>query len=306
MPIPTFCPLCNACSSSQSVVTNHVYGSVKKSYRAFFHCNECDVRYQFPRLTPEEENRFYVAEFEAYMDGRAGVSGGWHSAESHIIANENTRMRRMIYLEPHLGKGSRILEIGCSSGFMIHPLIEAGHDCVGVEPSGVFSDFLKKKGLVVYPDIQKLRKERSLKKFDLILHFFVLEHIQEPLTFLREQLGILKKGGKLIFEIPNAADPLYSIFDIAEFERFYWSVAHPWYFSEASLKYLLSHLGCEYEVFREQRYDLSNHLIWARDGRPGGMGRFDEHFGDELNQMYKKRLIETGNCDTLVAVLTKT
>ena len=86
----------------------------------------------------------------------------------------------------------------------------------------------------------------------------------------------------MIFEVPNAADPLYSIYDIPAFERFYWSVAHAWYFSRASLEHLLTSLGVTFEIMGDQRYDLSNHMVWARDGRPGGMGRFSHLLGQEI------------------------
>ena len=142
-------------------------------------------------------------------------------------------------------------------------------------------------------------------RFDVILHFFVLEHIADPVAFLEAQLALLKPGGKIIFEIPNAADPLYSVYDIPAFERFYWSVAHPWYFSEPSLHYLLNQLGRPYEILRDQRYDLSNHMVWARDGRPGGMGRFTKALGEEFEESYKQALIRIGKCDTLVGVISK-
>ncbi|GBL32934.1 ubiquinone biosynthesis O-methyltransferase [Methylophilaceae bacterium] len=208
------------------------------------------------------------------MAGRAGSAGGWQKAEEHIVANELTRQRRMKYIERHLRAGASILEVGCSSGFMLLPLSESGYSCAGVEPSGVFSEFVKSKGLTVYDSLDNLIKSGPNELFDLILHFFVLEHIADPVEFLKMQLSLLKPGGKIIFEIPNAADPLYSVYDIPAFERFYWSVAHPWYFNEVSTQHLLKKLGLPYEVIREQRYDFSNHMVWARDGKPGGMGRF--------------------------------
>lgn len=304
MALPKCCPLCRAGIALQSVVTTHVYG-MKKSRAAFFHCESCDVRYQYPGLTPEEESRFYAAEFEGFMASRAGAMGGWQKSEDHVAANEATRIRRMAYLEPLLGRQSDLLEVGCSSGFMLYPLVEAGHKCTGVEPSGVFSEYVKQRGLPVYGSVDQLRESEPDSRFDVILHFFVLEHITEPLAFLWEQLELLKPGGKIIFEIPNAAEPLYSIYDIPSFERFYWSVAHPWYFSEPSLKYLVERLGCSYEILRDQRYDLSNHMVWARDGRPGGMGRFSEAFGPELDRSYKQALIKSGQCDTLVGIIEK-
>lgn len=304
MALPNQCPLCLAGHDAQSVVTRHVYGDESAS-RAFFHCEACDVRYQFPGLTPEEEARFYAAEFEGFMSSRSGDAGGWLKTEQHLVANESTRLRRMKYLAPFLVGASDVLEVGCSSGFMLYPLAEAGHRCTGIEPSGVFSEFVRGRGLPVYQSLGQLQQEVPQAQFDLILHFFVLEHIADPLAFLKDQLKMLRPGGRIIFEIPNAADPLYSVYDIPEFERFYWSIAHPWYFSEASLRFLLDQLGGSCEILRDQRYDLSNHMVWARNGRPGGMGRFTELLGEDIEESYKQSLIRSGKCDTLVGIISK-
>jgi len=102
-----------------------------------------------------------------------------------------------------------------------------------------------------------------------------------------------------------AADPLYSIYDIPAFERFYWSVAHHWYFTKNSIKFLLEQFGLSYEIGLDQRYDLSNHMVWARDGRPGGMARFSSFFGQELEDQYKAALVNSGHCDTLYAIVRK-
>lgn len=304
MPIPNKCPLCNAGNSFQKVVTPHVFGDNEK-HRAFFHCNSCDVNYQFPPLTPEEESRFYIAEFEGFMTSRSGASGGWQAAESHISANKSTVERRMNYLAPNIKSDSDILEVGCSSGFMLFPLKEQGHSCMGIEPSGFFSEFVRNQGIEVYFSLQDLAENDPEKRFDIIQHFFVLEHIADPLAFLMTQLSLLKPGGKIIFEIPNVADALYTIYDIPLFERFYWSIAHPWYFSEKSLKFLLDQLNQPYEILLDQRYDLSNHMTWARDGKPGGMGRFTDKLGKDIEEAYKKSLIKSGHCDTLIGVITK-
>lgn len=305
MSLPEKCPLCHAGMERQVVVTPHVFGHKGSQNRAFFHCETCDVRYQYPGLTPEEEAHFYAEEFEGFMASRAGASGGWLKAESHIAANEQTRLRRMAYIGPHLKERLRILEVGCSSGFMLYPLAEAGHQCTGIEPSGVFSKFVRQRGLPVFEGVERLRESEPDARFDIIFHFFVLEHVRDPLKFLLDQLDLLKPQGKIIFEVPNAADPIYTIYDIPAFERFYWSVAHPWYFSEPSLNYLLSRVGCSFEIIRDQRYDLSNHMVWARDGRPGGMGRFSEVLGSDFDQLYKQALVKSGHCDTLVGFVSK-
>ncbi|UWU47494.1 hypothetical protein [Limnospira platensis] len=75
MSIPEKCPLCGSSRHEQSVVTVHVYGSPKDRGNAFFYCKVCDVRYQYPGLTAEEEKHFYAAEFEKFMANRSGEKG---------------------------------------------------------------------------------------------------------------------------------------------------------------------------------------------------------------------------------------
>lgn len=305
MALPSKCPLCGAGNEFQDVVTTHVFGAPKDRKFAFFHCQVCDVRYLFPALAPEEESRFYAAEFESFMASRSGQTGGWHGAEEHIRANEPTRFRRMKYISSHLQSAQEVLEIGCSSGFMLYPLVEKGINCAAIEPSGVFSEYVRSQGIATFPSLEFLLRNEASRKFDLIMHFFVLEHISSPLVFLKSQLDVLRPGGKLIFEIPNVADALYGVYNIPAFEKFYWSIAHPWYFSEASLRFLLGQIGLTYEILFDQRYDLSNHISWALDGKPGGMGRYKDKIGSEVEEIYKQALIQSGNCDTLVGIITK-
>ena len=108
---------------------------------------------------------------------------------------------------------------------------------------------------------------------------------------------------KIIFEIPNVSDPLHSVYNIPAFENFYWSIHHHWYFSEKSLKFLLKKVGRPYKIILDQRYDLSNHMIWARDGKPGGMGYFKKILGNRVESNYKKSLIKSGLCDTLIGII---
>jgi SAM-dependent methyltransferase len=303
MAVPSECPLCRAVADQQRVITAHVYGG--RPGQAFYRCGVCDVSYLYPGLSAEEEKQFYAAEFSSFMTGRAGASAGWEQPERHVKANDAMVQRRMKYLKPRLPGKGRVLEVGCSSGFMLYPLAADGYECVGVEPAGVFGEYVRSRGLRCFDSFDELARDAIAKDgFDVILHAFVLEHIANPLGFLREQVALLRKGGRLVFEIPNSAEALITIYDIPEFERFYWIVAHRWYFSKKSLDYLLGQLGLTFEILLDQRYDLSNHMVWARDGKPGGMGRFTAILGDDLENQYRQALIRAGRCDTLIGVVT--
>jgi SAM-dependent methyltransferase len=304
MALPTSCPLCGATAERQSAVTDRVYGD--DTGRAVFHCGGCDVRYLFPGQSEEEEARFYAKEFEKFMVDRSAAGAGWEGPERHIAANESERRRRMGHLAGLIAPGSRVLEFGCSSGFMLYPLAGDGHHCVGIEPSGVFADYVRQRGLPVYPSLDGLvAAEGAEARYDLILHYYVLEHVRDPVQLLRRQLALLRPGGRIVFEVPNADDALTTVYDIAAYARFIWVVSHRWYFSEPSLAHAITAAGGTGEVRLDQRYDLSNHLVWARDGKPGGMGRFTAILGSEVEDHYRQALIRARRCDTLIGVLTR-
>ena len=108
MALPTACPLCGASADQQSVVVPRVYGDDTR--RAVFACAVCDVRYLFPGLAPDEEQRLYAAEFESFMAKRSGPDAGWEGPERHIAVNEAQRQRRMKHLAGLIAPNSRILK----------------------------------------------------------------------------------------------------------------------------------------------------------------------------------------------------
>ena len=146
MKFPQKCPLCFFRQKKPIKVASRIYGDKTKK-RAFFLCHNCDVRYLYPKLSVKEEKLFYKKEFESFMDKRSGRSSGWLKAEEHVKQNKQTFRLRLKYIKPYLSAHDNILEVGCSSGFMLYPFFKKGNNCIGVEPSGVFSDYIKKRGI---------------------------------------------------------------------------------------------------------------------------------------------------------------
>lgn len=300
--IPKSCRLCDASQENQIIRADTVFGG--KVEHKFWQCRNCDAVYLYPVPSIEEETHFYKKEFEKFMSSRSGRERDWSNAEAHVQTNQDQVSRRWKFLAPFLEPGTDILEIGCSSGFMLNAFRKEGLRCVGVEPSGEFIEFLYSNGYEAYQTLELLKKNHSAL-FDLVVHFFVFEHIREPFQFLQENLKLLKPGGKIIAEIPCVNDPLTSLYTIPAFEKFYWSIAHHFYYSPKSLKYVLDKFDLKYEMTPEQRYDLSNHITWLMEGKPGGQGRFSHVFSQQLIEQYKKDLKEKWLCDTIFVIIDK-
>ena len=295
------CRICNAPSEKQSLRAEYVFGG--RDEHNFWECEECGVIYLYPYLSEEEERHFYKKEFEKFMSSRVGDHRDWSNAKKHISSNQDQVLRRWKFLEEYLQEGKKLLEIGCSSGFMMDAFRDSGVDCYGVEPSGEFLDFLKENGHVAYESLSDLKNSEEIR-FDIITHFFVFEHISDPFKFLEEIYSMLNSGGIIIAEIPSSTDVLTSVYNIPAFEKFYWSIAHHYYYNPQSLEYILNKLGYRYELLPEQRYDLSNHMTWMMDGKPGGQNRFDI-FSEETLELYKNDLMKNWKCDTIILKIFK-
>lgn len=294
------CRICGARDEQQFVRAPFVFGGTEG--HDFWQCRECDGIYLYPIPTLDEDRKFYVKEFEKFMSNRAGDHRDWSNAERHKKTNQDQVKRRLPFLSNYLKPDTDLLEIGCSSGFMLDAFRDGfGVDCVGVEPSGEFQEFVEMSGHTVVGDISEV----SDRKFDVITHFFVFEHMRDPFSFMQESYDLLKEGGVIIAEIPCAHDVLTTLYEIDAFEKFYWSIAHHYYYTKKSLSYVLDQLGYRYELIPEQRYDLSNHMVWMMDGKPGGQGKYNEKFGEEVITAYRKGLVDTWQCDTLFMYVWK-
>jgi 2-polyprenyl-3-methyl-5-hydroxy-6-metoxy-1,4-benzoquinol methylase len=298
-----FCRICGAGKETQNLRAEAVFGG--KAEHNFWQCEECNLIYIYPIPTPDEEHKFYAQEFEKFMETRSGSDRDWSGPEKHIQSNQDNVKRRLTFIDEHLKSGMSILEVGCSSGFMMDDFKEKGYDVEGVEPSGCFSEFLVKKGHISYSSLEELKEKNNGKKYDLIIHFFVLEHIRDTQQFLEDQLALLNEGGMIICEVPNGNDPLTSLYTIPAFEKFYWSIAHHYYFTPKSISHVLDNMVCQYNIKLEQRYDISNHLHWLQVGKPGGQGKYDHIFSETTKSNYRNDLLASDHCDTFFLYLWK-
>ena len=295
------CRFCDADQSFQKIKGDFVYGGREEQH--FWQCEKCQMIYLNPPMTEEEEDKFYKQEFEKFMLNRAGDDKDWSGPEKHFASNQGEVARRLPQLMPFVKEGVRVLEIGCSSGFMLSALKDKGCDVCGVDPSGVFVDYVRSKDIPVYDSCNDVAKQED--PFDLIIHYYVLEHVRYPVKFLQIQMGLLKDGGIMVFEVPCASDPLVELYAIPAFDKFYWSAAHHWYFNKESLSRVLEKIGVAFDLYPQQRYDLSNHMVWMLQGKPGGAGKYSQVFGEELDNAYKEQLKKKWLCDTIMAVLKK-
>ena len=106
-------------------------------------------------------------------------------------------------LEPLQVAGEGLLEIGCGRGEFLEHAGKAGIPCRGIELNEAAVEKAVEAGLKVEArDVMELAGEMA-GRFDAVSAFQVLEHIAEPLDFLKACVELVRPGGRLLFSTPD-------------------------------------------------------------------------------------------------------
>ena len=103
--------------------------------------------------------------------------------------------------------GSRVLDVGCSSGYLARPLTERGCAVVGIEldpaAAAAARDVCED---VLVGDVETMELPFRPSSFDVVLCGDLVEHLREPQRFLERARPLLCEGGRLVLTTPNVAN----------------------------------------------------------------------------------------------------
>ncbi|MES9833963.1 MAG: glycosyltransferase [Candidatus Thiodiazotropha sp. DIVDIV] len=130
-------------------------------------------------------------------------------AEYDFEIDQNVENNSHTQLIRRIPKGSRVLELGCATGYMSDFLRrELGCFVVGVEYDRAMAQKAKAHcDQVIVGDVQKDNWLKSLgdEPFDIITCADILEHLRDPIALLKKLPKLLKDDGRLIASLPNGA-----------------------------------------------------------------------------------------------------
>jgi 2-polyprenyl-3-methyl-5-hydroxy-6-metoxy-1,4-benzoquinol methylase len=197
-----------------------------------------------------------------------------------------------------------IIDFGSGVGGFLLKAKDIAKSITGIELDSKITEHYKRNDINLVLDIDNL-KDNS---YDIITAFHVVEHLKEPIDILKLLISKLKKGGKLIVEVPNSNDALLTVYKNKAFSEFtYWS-PHLFLYNSNTLKLLFNKVGgCKMEFTKYiQRYSLSNHLYWLSTNKPGGHQQWGSFLDSpELSKAYEAQLASIGATDTVIIQLVK-
>lgn len=106
-----------------------------------------------------------------------------------------------------VGGGHRVLEVGCSTGYVTEHFVANGNTVVGVEIDPDAAREAERFAERVHVADLDLVRVSSLEsgRFDVIVLGDVLEHLRDPDTTLADLLTLLDPGGRVVISLPNVA-----------------------------------------------------------------------------------------------------
>lgn len=253
------CPLCN--SNNTEVYTNEVRFSLKAS---IIKCNNCTLTY-LDQNSFEFSKNFYETEYhQTYL---THIDPDILDPKSHYNKMLKASSFWIEKIKNLLTGNEYLLDIGCSTGHLLSSIKDKAKYVAGSELNYKEIEFCKEE-LLLDVSSRPLEERFEEKYFDVIVLNFVLEHIGEPVSFLKNIKKFLKDDGKLIIVVPNINDPLLTLFDIEEFKKFYFCIEHLFYYSSETLQNTMIQAGYNCEIECIQEYPITNHLNWIYNRKP--------------------------------------
>lgn len=221
---PKACPVCKE-KADFKFIQDH---KNKQGNWSLYHCSICQAQFWLPFKNP----------------------GTVHYERSYIVREgEGTQFlfgyhKKFLNLIKDIPAGTKILEIGFGTGDLLAELAKRGCEVWGMDIDKNGAEFVKKhfklKNIYAMPD-EQFFKLPNLPKFDMIIFFELIEHLDNHLEFIKRISGALKDGGKVVASTPSRERILPNLLE-CDFPPH-----HLVRWNEESLSYVFSKAGFEKE-----------------------------------------------------------
>lgn len=204
------CPLCQ---KDDSNMVHSVYGF------DILECS-CEFMYLFPRPTNEELKEFYKS-------GKSNML--WHQILEETSDNRKKNFRKTMIplIHNHLGPefNGNVVDVGCGEGLWLDVLTKVfpKSQLFGIEPFA--SDELIRNYNIIGDFLEDVR---CSERFDVCSFMSIIEHVRNPVEFLKKSSDILADDGIIFLTAPNLSgfdalslDPSKRLWEVPQHINFF-------------------------------------------------------------------------------------
>jgi 2-polyprenyl-3-methyl-5-hydroxy-6-metoxy-1,4-benzoquinol methylase len=153
--------------------------------------------------------------YEHYKDAATAVE----------VAKSNPELKRLVNLDRYhwlvkFKPSGKVLDVGAGWGHFVWAGKETAFEVQGIEPSKENAEFaVTYLGAAVRHGSFYSMTERD--EFDVVTMWDVLEHINDPISFVQQTNRVLKPGGIVVIKVPDA-----SSFSARFFGKNWYNIGH--------------------------------------------------------------------------------
>jgi len=212
------------CSACGSECIKHEY---RLEFGDVFQCKRCNLAFTL----------FDVIE-TGYQAQEDWGSTQWIKSKLYLLSHSRKKEKARLKVLQKLDTGNKLLEFGANVGSFLWVADKAGFNVSGSDLHSNLLNMNEVEGLKFYhADAMTACFET---KYDVVVGFQFLEHVDNPLKFLRNLRKALNEGGLLFFEVPNY-NSRYRVRDGKKWQHF--NRGHFSHFDASSLKYIMKSAG---------------------------------------------------------------
>jgi len=273
------CNLCKAKHFKRILESNDLMYNIKRRY-TLSKCLNCGLIFVNPQPSTKDLEKHYprnyysffgetrpISKFEILLYRTYGSSNG--NIFFKLLLLPFKRTIRTLNIPSHKEKNvkcPKFLDVGCGSGNFLRKAKTLGFECYGVEPGEFDKKFAEKNGFMIFSGTLKDAKYPQ-GFFDDITFNHVFEHVEDPLTTLKESKRILKKGGIINITVPQGRNLAFWLF------RRYWVQLdvprHLFIYDESTLREYAKQAGLEVKSVRyiSSSFQFTGSLIYIARAR---------------------------------------
>jgi len=209
---------CYLCKGNTKILYN--FDTAKMGEYMLLKCINC----HFLRISPTPDQKIIDDLYTNKSMPEKQLDNEVFSSSFLTLIKKNILIKPLINrLYKIIGKtdSPKLLDIGCSTGWITSLSKESGFEVTGLEANSYVANYGRKKYAIKIIEgfIEDLNTD---EKFDAVTMFHVLEHIADPRKMLSQVHGLLDERGKLLVVIPNAGSLGVNIFK----RSYNWNISH--------------------------------------------------------------------------------
>lgn len=195
---------CMLCGDEKNLIQKKIYlGS--DNITNLVKCEKCDLSY----LSPQPNAKFLDDCYDFLYSSKKSSFPSLTRREQELLLAKDAQKRYEMSLS-HIKKvigaslGLSLLDYGCGLGLFIRLARTSGFKTYGIDISKDAVAFVREKfNLNVYSTEEKQLSDFPTSSLNVITLFHVLEHLPDPLSFLKECHKSIDSNGVMVVAVPN-------------------------------------------------------------------------------------------------------